>query len=237
MPESKPLSSSTQIALFDLPEETAQLEVRPAPEPQPIPENNYRMLSLLVEMGCNKDIIITMLESFYSLTPKHSQYLGGANICGKTGWTDTTPQWLFRAIALSRLEQVCQELSQGEIGYLATPAEVLTVIYSYSLEAPLGRDWADVYFWCCSKVIPRFQARILNYPEGKGLRTEKEYWKFAESSPIPYRKIQYSYEQIAADIRGKIIEDGRSKGYGKKIKAGKAEPKLEEPSTEQMSLL
>jgi len=66
---------------------------------------------------------------------------------------DTLPEWIKPAITMERLEQNMKAL-KGERP-TATDAEVLAYMYPLGLEAPLDRDWTQIYLYVATKVMSR----------------------------------------------------------------------------------
>jgi len=68
----------------------------------------------------------------------------------RSPWADTLPQWVRGQIITERL---CA-LMTGEPGS-ATDAEVMAYIYPASLDAPLDRDWSEIYLYVCTRTLER----------------------------------------------------------------------------------
>lgn len=84
------------------------------------------------------------------------RYLQGPIVVGSVAWTDT-PEWLRLAIPKARLRQVLLEISGGaESAGLATLEEVAAYLLAASLDAPLSRDAAEVYFFAAGQVVVRY---------------------------------------------------------------------------------
>ena len=144
------------------------------------------------------------------------------------------PSWLPKACLLERLDLIFEERKTGKVGDLATQAEVLACIYPASLEAPLDRDWTDVYLWVGNEVMQRHN-RL----------KEQNLWELInEDRPPQFARIKPSYDQLARDIRRKVVEEGKKCGWGKREKATPArspnpqttQDVKREPSVVQMSL-
>lgn len=65
------------------------------------------------------------------------------------GWGEILPDWIKSQITLERLAQNARA-SKGE-KMTATDAEACAYLYTASLEAPMSRDWAQVYFYVTGK--------------------------------------------------------------------------------------
>jgi len=79
------------------------------------------------------------------------RYLNGPLIVGSRSWGDLTPGWLRDAVQVARLALVMA----GE-DTEASQEEAVAYLMAASLAAPLDHDWARVYFWLCSQVLPRW---------------------------------------------------------------------------------
>ena len=127
------MKSNSGSSLFEL-----------SPQIQPVPDSFKVMTNLLLENGANKEVIAAMLE-IAQFSIHHVRWLAGLVIVHQSLWMETLPKWLIEAIYLDRLERIFQEHEIGEIGVLATPAEVLACMYPATMEAPLHSDWVNVY--------------------------------------------------------------------------------------------
>lgn len=64
------------------------------------------------------------------------------------GWHDTIPEWMKGEVTLRRLIQVMN----GDFEE-ATDIEVCIYLYTASLQAPMFRDWCEIYFWLVKKCM------------------------------------------------------------------------------------
>ena len=69
------------------------------------------------------------------------------------GWGDTLPDWIKNQITLERLVDNIKA-SKGEKS-TATDAEACAYLYTASLEAPMDRDWTQIYLYVAGKVVSR----------------------------------------------------------------------------------
>lgn len=170
---------------------------------------NQQMMLLMMEMGTDKEVLAALLE-IAAVSIHHVRWLAGPIIVQKSPWSDTIPTWLLKAIYRDRLEQIFTEMETGEIGELATPAEVMACIYPASMDAPLYRDWVDVYMWCGNEVFTKHK----RLPKGK------TFWSIiGQNPPIQFSSIKQDYNQIARDIRRTVIAQAKQRGWGKKQKS------------------
>ena len=69
------------------------------------------------------------------------------------GWHDTLPDWIKSEVTLQRLIMEMQVSKGAEAS--ATDAEACAYLYTASLEAPMDRDWADIYLHVCTKLLEK----------------------------------------------------------------------------------
>ncbi len=187
-----PNKNSTENALFDV----EQIEKEQVSNNGYLSEQTQFMMLEMMKMGCNKSAISMLLE-MAGISREWIKYLEGPVVCHGNDWMDTIPAWLINACYVERLERIFEELKQGEVGTMATPAEVLACIYPASMQAPMHSNWSDVYFWCGATVMPRHRPGWCKTPQ--------DFWNHLGSEEISYRRIQHDYEYIARDIRQKVL--------------------------------
>ena len=178
-----------------------------------LPTNNtqlsrpsQQMMVLMMEMGINPEVIAALLE-ISAVSINHIRWLAGPIVVQESEWSHTLPYWLRKAIYRDRLEQIFTEIEAGKVGKLATPAEVMACIYPASLDAPMYRDWVDVYLWCGNEVFPKHK----RLPKGK------TFWQVVgQDPPIKFSSIKQDYHQIAKDIRLKVVQQAQQRGWGKR---------------------
>lgn len=176
-----------------------------SPQNQPVPDSFKVMTNLLLLNGANKEVIAAMLE-IAQFSIHHVRWLTRPVIVHQSLWMETLPKWLIEAIYLDRLERIFQEHETGEIGVLATPAEVLACMYPATMEAPLHSDWVNVYLWVGNEVFSKHQ-RL----------QETSLWQLlGEDRPVKFESIKSDFEQLAKDIRRKVVEAAKQRGWGKK---------------------
>lgn len=193
--------------LFDI--EALFLKNRRQQANQKITSSTRKMLLLLTEMNMNKQVTSAMLE-LADMELGHIRYIAGPVIVHRGGWSDCIPAWVFQAIAIDRLKLVFDEYDQGIVGTLVTPAEVLAVMMPASYEAPMQNRWIDVYLWACNEAMVRHN-RLRD-----GV---KDTWELIGCSPVQYKSIKDDYEDLARDIRSKVVEAARLNGWGKRTKS------------------
>ena len=64
------------------------------------------------------------------------------------GWGDDTPDWLKQQATIERM--LIMKTGPEE---MSTDAEAAIYLMSASLDAPLGRDWTEIYLYVCQKEL------------------------------------------------------------------------------------
>jgi hypothetical protein len=72
-------------------------------------------------------------------------------IVHRSPWMDTLPGWLKEQVTTERLLALMQS-NRGKEVLTATDAEALAYLYPASLDAPLDRDWSDIYLYLATRV-------------------------------------------------------------------------------------
>ena len=67
------------------------------------------------------------------------------------GWMDTIPEKVKQQITIERLV-MCMRAAKGEEP-TGTNAEALAYMYPQTMEAPMDRDWTDIYLYLGTKVM------------------------------------------------------------------------------------
>lgn len=81
------------------------------------------------------------------------------------GWGDTLPDWMMKEVMIQRGRKVAND--DG----LATDVEATAYMYTASLVAPLTSDWAEIYIYLVTRLMPEMPAdirrdTITTYQEG-----------------------------------------------------------------------
>ncbi len=100
-----------------------------------LPDNTLKMLQILASLNTPKELLATLLE-IAEFSIHHIRYLAGPLVIYGNSWSDTIPQWLKFACIQDRLELICNEYEQNQVGEYATATEVLTYMMPASYEAP-----------------------------------------------------------------------------------------------------
>ncbi|MEH2067890.1 MAG: hypothetical protein V7K47_06940 [Nostoc sp.] len=168
-----------------------------------------KMLLLMTEMELSKEVTAALLE-LADLELGHIRYIAGPVIVHRSAWMDCIPPWIFKAIAIDRLKLVFEEHRKGVVGSLATPAEVVAVMMPASYEAPMASRWTDVYLWACNEAI------VAHNRLRDGV---KDTWEIIGGRPIHYNNIKDDYEHLARDIRTRVVEQAKERGWAKRTKS------------------
>jgi len=68
-------------------------------------------------------------------------------------WAEDTPAWLKDAIIIERIVAVREAIAGKPL--IATEAEVVFYMMPRTFEAPLSRDWSQIYLYCSTRVMAR----------------------------------------------------------------------------------
>jgi hypothetical protein len=69
------------------------------------------------------------------------------------GWGDTLPDWIRQEITVERMIENMKSAKGEEM--MGTDAEVVTYLYTASLEAPMDSDWVEIYLYMANKFMKR----------------------------------------------------------------------------------
>lgn len=120
------------------------------------------------------------------------RYLNGPLVVGSSAWGENLPRWLRDAVKVARLGLILA----GETE-LASEEEAVAYLLAASLAAPLARDWAELYFWLCARVLPRW-----------GQVQEADFWAMlGETHPHSLTHIQEAnLRRLLGDIRRSVAK-------------------------------
>ena len=194
-------------------------------QPSRFSVNQSKMLSALADLGGGKHILAAFL-ALDNAHPDHIRFLTGPIIQHRSPWADTTPSWLYEAIAADRLRIILDEHERRQTGWQVGPAELTAVMYPATMDAPLSIEYSAIYLWAAA------QANARHY--GK---TVDEIWA-AIGEPVedrlitePSGRYHHAYRQLCTDIRHRVIRAASNAGRTR-------ETPMQEPdiTTEQLSL-
>jgi len=155
----------------------------------------------LLKLGMNKEFVAMLLAlAEYKLA--HVRYLAGPIVVHRSGWLDTIPSWLIEAIPAARAEAIFAESDARFVGELATAEEILACLYPATMEAPITYRWYRVYMYVGNIVLTKHQKL-----------KEQTFWEFIGlEHPISYDEVKRDYEELAQDIRRKVVKAAAGRG-------------------------
>jgi hypothetical protein len=136
-----------QHSLFDVEETIRNSKSQKASEI--LTPRTRKILQLLSSQGINKAVTASLLD-LAGASREIVQYIAGPVVTQQNGWQQTVPSWVWRAIAVDRLDAALQEIDKGEVGKLASSSEVVALMMPIAFEVPLSSQWTDVYL--CQQV-------------------------------------------------------------------------------------
>lgn len=170
-------------------------------QPCAISGNHAKMLTVLADTGCSKHLLAALLE-LSNVHKDHIRFLTGPIIQHRSCWTDTTPPWLYQAIAADRLRIILDEIERRETGWQVGPAELTTVMYPATMDAPLCMEYSDIYLWASAQANARHCGK-----------TPDQIWSQIGVEPVPDRLINspsgryyHDYRQLCSDIRRRVVK-------------------------------
>ncbi|BAZ33912.1 hypothetical protein NIES4074_64260 (plasmid) [Cylindrospermum sp. NIES-4074] len=180
-----------------------------------LPSNTLKMLQILATLNTPKELLACLLEiAEFSL--HHVRYLAGPLVIHGSSWSDTVPQWLKFACIQDRLELICTEYEQNQVGVSSTPTEVLTYMMPATYDAPLHRDYADLYLWVGNEVLIKHN----KLPPGCNSFFELV-GDSATHSPggnrvVQFNQVQNEFNYLSKSIRRSVVKHAAQEGWGKR---------------------
>lgn len=209
-----------------------------------LPDNTLKMLQIMASLNTPKELLASLLEiAEFSL--HHVRYLAGPLVIHRSPWSDTIPQWLKFACIQDRLELIFTEYEQDQVGVSSTATEVLTYMMPATYEAPLHRDYADLYLWVGNEVLTKHD----KLPKGC-----KSFYDFlgdgainnaSNNRIIHFNQVKNEFNDLSRSIRRSIVKHAAQEGWGKRNVNAKSNldstqstpiPKPSSNSTVQISL-
>ncbi len=166
--------------------------------------STLKMLQVLASLNAPKELLATLLEiGEFSL--HHVRYLAGPLIIHASPWSDSIPKWLKFACIEDRLELICTEYEQNQVGNYATTAEVLTYMMPATYEAPLQRDYSDLYIWLGNEVLTKHNKLpkgCSNFYESLGNGSTNN-----SNSIISFQQVKENFNYLSRSIRRSIVKN------------------------------
>ena len=179
-----------------------------------LPDNTRKMLQIMASLNTPKELLASLLEiAEFSL--HHVRYLAGPLVIHRSPWSDTIPQWLKFACIQERLELIFTEYEQDQVGVSSTATEVLTYMMPATYEAPLHRDYADLYLWVGNEVLTKYNKlpkdcqSFYEFIDGTTSDTSNK-------SIIHFQQVKNDFHDISQSIRRSIVKHAAQEGWGKR---------------------
>ncbi len=157
-------------------------------------EKSQTMIEIMLDTGMSPKAISVLL-AMLDLRKEHLHYFNAPIISSQSMWKDALPDWLKKAIYKERLEIICNEHNQGEVGIYAGLTEAVAVLMPSSLEAPLDHEHSNIYMWTAKQVSIRYQGKTVD--DFKGICDLEELSRYE----------QEKLNRLLADIRRKVIKN------------------------------
>ncbi|MHC5727901.1 MAG: hypothetical protein ACYTXY_27980, partial [Nostoc sp.] len=115
-----------------------------------------------------------------------------------------------------RLELIFTEYEQDQVGVSSTATEVLTYMMPATYEAPLHRDYADLYLWVGNEVLTKYD----KLP--KGCKSFYEFLGDGDTSNasnnriIHFNQVKNEFNYLSRSIRRSIVKHAAQEGWGKR---------------------
>ena len=167
-------------------------------------EKTAKMLMAMSKMGMPSNLMAVLLDFGISgkLDKVHRLFLAGPIIQHKSQWRETTPPWLYQAVAYDRLQVVLDERSAGKVGWTIGPVEITTALYPATMEAPMHREYADIYLWASAQA----NAYHYNMPVDHFWEIMGGYKVTDDDILNPKGRYHYAYKELCMDIRRKVVD-------------------------------
>jgi len=164
-------------------------------------------------------IIAAVTEAFTpdKLSLDDLRFLKGPLVVHESPWNVDRPAWLAEQAGAERIGIVFGVTPQ----YIIGPAELATVMYGASLDAPLSHYHADLYIWATVNAVAK--------RDGK---TAQDVWhglfggNLGMGRPIedrevlePGGRLYETYREIAHDVRRRVISQQAERDRGVKRRA------------------
>jgi hypothetical protein len=116
---------------------------------------------------------------------------------------------------VARFEAIAAEAEAGEVGEVATAEELLACLYPATMIAPMSHRWYQVYMYLGNEVLTKH----------KKLPPEQSFWELINiTHPITYEQVRYDYNELARDIRKRVIKQAAARGVDKRTRSQQSQP-------------
>lgn len=166
----------------------------------------YKTLKVMADTGAARDVIAGLADFSLGkqLSKEQKRFLEAPIIQHKSGWTDSTPAWMYTAVTADRLKTVLQEITEGKTnGWRVGPAEVAVVTYPATMDGPVRYDLAQVYLWAAANAKADFENK-----------TAADIFDTLQIEPIESKDVTekngryfQTYQSLSSEIRRKVVKE------------------------------
>jgi hypothetical protein len=193
--------------------------------------STLEMLRLLASLDVPRELLACMLE-MAEFSMHHVRYLAGPLVMHRSSWGDATPGWLKVACVQDRFELILSEYEQEQVGDYATPTEALAYMMPATMEAPMHRNYVDLYLWSGNEVMKKHN----RLPENA-----TSFYELIGGHPIEFSTVKNDFQDLSRSIRRSVVKHAAQQGWGKrrnraKVEAIAADPAQVSDQPEQVSL-
>ncbi|MDX2239844.1 MAG: hypothetical protein NW224_04080, partial [Leptolyngbyaceae cyanobacterium bins.302] len=96
----------------------------------------------------------------------------------------------------------------------ATPTEVLAYMMPASFEAPMHRDYSDLYIWAGNEVMRKHN----KLPEGAD-----NFYELIGGHVIEFKTVKTEFHNLSRSIRQSVVKHAAQQGWGKRRNRAKGE--------------
>ncbi|OUC14546.1 MAG: hypothetical protein B0A82_11455 [Alkalinema sp. CACIAM 70d] len=175
--------------------------------------NTLEMLRLLASLDVPKELLACMLE-MAEFSIHHVRYLAGPLVLHRSLWGDVVPKWLKAACVQDRFDLILAEYEQEQVGDYATPSEVLAYMMPASFEAPMHRDYSELYIWAGNEVMRKHN----KLPEGAD-----NFYDLIGVHRIEFKTVKTEFHDLSRSIRQSVVKHAAQQGWGKRRNRAKGE--------------
>lgn len=168
--------------------------------------STLEMLRLLASLDVPKELLACMLE-MAEFSIHHVRYLVGPLVLHRSLWGDVIPTWLKVACVQDRFDLILSEYEQDQVGDYATPTEVLAYMMPASFEAPMHRDYSDLYIWAGNEVMRKHN----KLPEGADT-----FYELIGGHVIEFKTVKTEFHHLSRSIRQSVVKHAAQQGWGKR---------------------
>ncbi len=181
-----------------------------------LPTNTLKLLQILATLGTSKEVLACLLE-IAEFSRHHVRYLAGPLVIHRSPWSDMIPQWLKFACIQERLELICTECEKNQVSEYATSAEILTYMMPATYEAPLHRDYADLYIWLGNEVLTKHDKLPKNCQSFYESLGDSVTNNLNSYPTIHFNRVKNEFNYLSRSIRRSVVKHATQDGWGKRF--------------------